>query len=245
MFENNGADAEIKVIDFGLYKKFVSGIEDDVMTEGVGTIYTIAPQVLQGVYTSQADLWSVGVIAYMLLSTHRPFHHKRRKIMIDKIMRVDYTLNKVYWEPISNEAKDFVKNLLILDPKLRMNATIALQHKWLDKAFNLSDRKPEDNVSKAVDESLIHFRNTSQLKKIALNVIAHKSSTEEILQLRKVFDQYDKGNDGIITIEEFKDALEKETKYTDIEIKQLFDSIVSIQKIHVVNSFLSFPLCSF
>ena len=184
------------------------------------------PLSLKGVYTSQADLWSVGVIAYMLLSTHRPFHHKRRKIMIDKIMRVDYSLDKPYWEPISEEAKDMVRSLLVLDPKQRLTATQALQHVWLDKSFNLSDRKPDDVISKAVDESLIHFRNTSQLKKIALNVIAHKSSTDEILQLRKVFDQYDKSNDGIIEFDEFKEAL-KQTNYSEEEIQDLFDSIVS------------------
>jgi serine/threonine protein kinase len=65
LFENKTETAEIKVIDFGLSKKFYAG-QPNYMTERVGTIYTMAPQVIQGVYSAQADLWSVGVIAYMV-----------------------------------------------------------------------------------------------------------------------------------------------------------------------------------
>jgi calcium-dependent protein kinase len=169
MFENDGPNAEIKVIDFGLSKKFAPGTDPE-MNEGVGTVYTMAPQVLQGVYTSQADLWSAGVILYMLLSAHRPFHHQRRKVMIDRIMRVDYTLDKVYWEPISTEAKDLVSHLLVLDPNERLNGTEALKHPWLSKEYALSDRKPDPTVIKAVDASLVVYKDTSRLKKIALNV---------------------------------------------------------------------------
>ena len=86
IFESPHPKAEIKVIDFGLSKKF-GNQATGVMHEGVGTLYSMSPQVLQGVYTSQADLWSAGVIIYMLLSSHRPFYSKKRKVMIDKIMR--------------------------------------------------------------------------------------------------------------------------------------------------------------
>ena len=169
IFESAGPDAEIKVIDFGLSKKFALG-EDDVMKEGVGTLYTMAPQVLQGVYTSQADLWSVGVIVYMLLSAHRPFYHMRRKVMVDAIMRASYDLNKPYWEGISEDAKDMVAKLLVVDPKKRMNATNALQHAWLSKEFQACHRAPPQSVAAATVEGLLAYKNTSELKKIALNV---------------------------------------------------------------------------
>lgn len=61
LFANESPQAEIKLIDFGLSKMF--GHEE--LTDGVGTIYTMAPEVLKGKYTKQADLWSVGVIAYV------------------------------------------------------------------------------------------------------------------------------------------------------------------------------------
>lgn len=169
MFESQKQDAEIKVIDFGLSKKFFSG-ETDIMQEGVGTLYTMAPQVLQGVYSSQADLWSVGVMTYMLLSSHRPFYNKKRRVMIDNIMRGDYNLKSVHWNPISDEAKDMVNNLLVVDPNKRMNASQGLEHNWMSKEFNLSERKPDASVVEAVKESLVNFQHASELKKIALNV---------------------------------------------------------------------------
>ncbi len=141
-----------------------------VMYEGVGTLYSMSPQVLQGIYTSQADLWSCGVIAYMLLSSHRPFYHKRRAVMIDRIMRVDYSFEKEYWDAISDEAKNFIDQLLVLDPKKRMDAGEALKHTWLSKEFSLSDRVPDQSTAYAVQGNLVQYKEASQLKKIALNV---------------------------------------------------------------------------
>lgn len=65
IFANNSPRAEVKLIDFGLSQVFGK----DEMTEGVGTIYTMAPEVLKGSYTKQADLWSIGVIAYVSRSS--------------------------------------------------------------------------------------------------------------------------------------------------------------------------------
>eukprot|EP00980_Cylindrotheca_fusiformis_P002961 scaffold683_cov124-Cylindrotheca_fusiformis.AAC.30 len=223
IFESKHPKAEIKVIDFGLSKKFGTKATG-VMHEGVGTLYSMSPQVLQGVYTSQADMWSAGVIIYMLLSSHRPFYSKKRKIMIDKIMRCDYNFNKDYWNPVSAEAKDMIDNLLVLDPKKRMDATQALKHIWLSKEFKLSDRKPSQDTADAVQDNLMHYENVHALKKIALNVIAHKSSTDEILELRKVFDQYDTANNGTISYDEFMAALH-EKNYSEEKVKQIFDSM--------------------
>ena len=132
----------------------------------------MAPQVLQGVYTSQADLWSCGVIAYMLLSSHRPFYNRKKRIMIDNIMRANFTTNAAYWDPVSDAGKHFVHKLLVLNPKQRLTATQALKHEWLDEKFKLSDRKPDDTVASAVKDSLLNFKDTSELKQIALNVSA-------------------------------------------------------------------------
>jgi len=223
MFENVEDEAEIKVIDFGLSKKFLPD-SDRYMTEGVGTIYTMAPQVLQGIYTSQADLWSIGVIAFMLLSSQKPFYHKRRKRVIDKIMRCDYTFRGAIWDLVSPEAKDYCSSLIVLDPKRRLNAAQALSHKWLSRDFALSDRRPPEDVMKGVEGSLLDYKDSSDLKKVALNVIAHQSSTDKILQLRKAFDQYDSTNDGVITFDEFQRAL-KSCNYTEDQLTDIFCSI--------------------
>ena len=224
MFENKSPEAEVKVIDFGLSKKFVDN-KIGVMREGVGTLYSMAPQVLQGVYTSQADMWSVGVITYMLLSSHRPFYNKKRKIMIDRIMRCDYTFEKDYWKPISDEAKDFISHLLVLDPKVRYKAEQAQKHKWMHKEFKIEDRAPSQSITDRVAGNLMFYKDTAALKKIALNVIAHRSSTNDIIQLRKAFDQFDTANNGVISFDEFKEALKDQSQYSDEDIKSMFDSI--------------------
>jgi serine/threonine protein kinase len=82
----------------------------------------------------------------------------------------NYNFNKDYWEPISDEAKDMINNLLVMDPKKRMDATQALKHKWLSKEFKLSDRKPDQTTADAVQDNLMTYKDTHALKKIALNV---------------------------------------------------------------------------
>ncbi|KAL7559058.1 hypothetical protein ACA910_018413 [Epithemia clementina (nom. ined.)] len=223
MFETNQTNSEVKVIDFGLSKKFL-GDKPGVMTDRVGTVYTMAPQVLQGIYSSQADLWSLGVIAYMLLSASKPFMHKRRRKMIDMIMRGAYHFDAPVWDLISTEAKDFVSKLLVVDPKIRLNAKQALEHEWIVNREKLSDEVPAEDVLMAMPESLLRYKDTSNLKKLALNVIAHRSTADEIVHLRKTFEAYDTERNGVISYEEFKAALEK-AKYSEDSILEIFESI--------------------
>lgn len=209
----------------GLSKKFLNN-QIGVMHKGVGTLYTVSPQVLQGEYSSQADLWSVGVITFMLLSSRRPFYHKDNKVMMSRIKTASYTFKKDYWKPISDEAKDFVARLLVVDVDKRMTAGVALKHVWLTKECPLSESAPDKSTADAVQKNLMHYNKASSLKKIALNVIAHKSSCEEIMELRKLFHQFDTENNGVISYEDFQKAM-KDQKYTEEELKDMFHSIVS------------------
>lgn len=179
MFENRSETAEIKLIDFGLSRKFLPG-QLETMTETVGTMYTMSPQVLQGVYTSQADLWSIGVITYMLLCSHRPFYNRKRSVMIDRIMRATYNFNADYWNHISDDAKHFVSRLLVLDPKLRFDAEKAQGHRWLSKKQNIPESTPDSSVSDAVGDSLLLYKNSGQLKRLALNVSSYMSYSEAV-----------------------------------------------------------------
>jgi serine/threonine protein kinase len=225
MFENKTEHAAVKVIDFGLSKKFIGKAE--YMTERVGTIYTMAPQVLQGVYSSQADLWSLGVLAYMLLSSTKPFYAKRRRVMIDRIMTGRACFDTPVWQNISDDAKDFVRRLLVVDPKERMNAAQCMKHTWIVNREKLPDDIPSEQVLSALDDSLLHYRQTSQLKKLALTVIAHRSTAKDIMLLRKVFDSLDTEKDGKLSYDEFKRGLEK-MNYTEKELDEIFSSIVCL-----------------
>jgi calcium-dependent protein kinase len=169
LFESLDDEAEIKIVDFGLSKKFVN-TEIGQMHEGVGTLYSMAPQVLLGMYSSEADMWSVGVITYMLLSSHMPFFDKNRSVMIERIMWADYNFKKDYWNNISDEAKDLINKLLLLDPQERLDGAGALKHKWLSTEFKLEDRMPSPQTKEMVEGNLLVYKETSRLKKIALNV---------------------------------------------------------------------------
>ena len=74
MFENKTKEAQIKLIDFGIATVYTKR----KLTDRVGTVYTMSPEVIRGKYTSKADLWSIGVTTFMLLSGEKPFWGKTR-----------------------------------------------------------------------------------------------------------------------------------------------------------------------
>lgn len=222
MFESPSPNAEIKVIDFGLSKKYVP--DNPHLMEGVGTIYTMAPQVLQGLYTEKADLWSVGVISFMLLCSEMPFSGRKRRHVIDKIMRCNYSFTSDRWTKISDKAKNFIRGLIEMDPKKRWSADQALESHWLQKEFDLAQRRPSIDVMDNVASSLKSYSGKTKLQKMALMVVAHQSTTEEIVELRKAFDQYDAANNGTIQYGEFTEILGK-MNYPKEEMEDIFASV--------------------
>jgi len=133
----------IKVTDFGLSKIFAEDAQAEiVMKTACGTPGYVAPEVLgHETYSAQVDLWSVGVIVYILLCGFPPFYGDNDAQMFRKIKAGSYKFLSPYWDPISADAKDFVAKLLVVDPKVRMTAEQALGHKWLvGKGANVSTK---------------------------------------------------------------------------------------------------------
>jgi calcium-dependent protein kinase len=191
----------------------------------VGTIYTMSPQVIQGIYDSKVDLWSIGVISYMLLCTAKPFHNKSRSKMIDLILAGEYKREGAAWDGLSDNARDFVQKLLVVDAKHRMDAEQALKHPWLVEREQLPDERPSPEVLANIDNAITSYMHTSALKKLALMVIAHRSTAPAVAELRRVFEQFDTSRDGIISFEELKAAF-LQCNLSDDEIQQLFASLV-------------------
>ena len=205
--------------------------------------YTMSPQVIKGVYTSQSDLWAVGVIAYMLLSSTKPFNGRNRRTMIDQIMEANVSFDSPAWFfHISANAKNFVQKLLLKNPDERWNARDASNHPWIIGREQLPDELPSPEVLEAMDDSLMNYQYTSQLKKLALVVIAHRSSSKEILELRKVFDTFDTKKDGMLSAMEFKDAL-LSINFPENEISAVFAAIVRGIYAGIYLFFLSTPFC--
>ena len=134
-----GDDGEIliKIADFGLSKAFSDG---DPLKTACGTPDYAAPEVLtldQTGYSDAVDLWSIGIITYVLLCGYPPFYAKEQRELFTQILNADYEFPEEDWAQISEDAKDFIRHLLVVDPNERMTATQALHHKWLaDDAAN-------------------------------------------------------------------------------------------------------------
>lgn len=148
-------------------------------------------------------------------------------MLIDQIMRGTVKYDSPIWDTIDPLAKDFVSKLLVVDPRERMTAAQACKHEWITKRELLSNEKPSDDILSKLHHSFVKYQNTTELKKIALNVIAHKSTTADIIELRKVFDSFDKERRGVLTMNEFRIGLES-LNYSDDVIQSIFSSIVSM-----------------
>mmetsp|Transcript_4643 Transcript_4643/g.11518 ORF Transcript_4643/g.11518 Transcript_4643/m.11518 type:complete len:644 (-) Transcript_4643:106-2037(-) len=122
-------DAPLKVADFGLSKIIDPTV---MMATSCGTPSYVAPEVLQAKgYDKAVDLWSIGVIAYILLCGYPPFYSSDLAELFEQIMEADYEFFDEYWGKVSNDAKDFISKLLVVDPKKRMTSQAALVHPWL------------------------------------------------------------------------------------------------------------------
>lgn len=235
LWESPHPDAEIKVIDFGLTKEYSP--QNNILTERVGTLYSMSPETMKGIYTQQADLWSVAVCAFIMLANgqEKPFEGRTPKEVVAKVLRGDFAFEDSLWKDISAEAKDFIRRMLVVEPSDRPTAGEALQHEWIVK-HNL-ERSMNNVVSASfksrICESIVEFADMGEFRKLALNVIAKKSSSSEIIALRKVFEEFDTDLTGTITLEEFKNALSS-SDYTDEEIMEIFKK-VDVNRTNVIN----------
>jgi len=225
IFESKDPDACIKVIDFGLSKKYK--YKGDIMTERVGTLYSMSPQTMQGIYNSQADLWSIGVCTYMLLSNgQRPFEADTPKQLVARVLLGDFNFDGTVWSYISQKAKGFVTELLSVNPQNRPSADQALFHPWVTDVSSLEgySTAPEEEFIQRVRESILRYADQGEFRKLALNVVAKKSRSTEISELRKVFDRFDTKSTGTITLEEFQDVFAR-FDYSEDAIKAIFRKI--------------------
>jgi len=185
-------EAVVKITDFGLSKIFADSAEGEVvMKTACGTPGYVAPEVLTHEnYSSQVDLWSIGVIVYILLCGFPPFYGDNDAQMFRKIKAGSYKFLSPYWDKISLDAKDFVGKLLVVDPKQRMDCRAALKHRWLVSeqvsSKNLFDASgsgpraaaPEPETDSGVDTMQQMFTDFNIERKVGVGMEA----------LRKAFD---------------------------------------------------------
>ena len=181
LFENKAEDSDIKLIDFGLARKHKS--REAPMTTIVGTPYYLAPEVLAKSYDKAVDLWSIGVIAYILMCGYPPFNGANNKEVYASVKRGLYHFPAAEWGHVSHAAKDFVVRLLQTDPRNRMTAMQALRHPWI--VHHNLDRIPAANTAEHKD--VIHIvnddeeENSTSFVEVVLEEALHKSVTQPML----------------------------------------------------------------
>ncbi|XP_052202314.1 calcium-dependent protein kinase 29-like [Diospyros lotus] len=218
LFVSRDKDAPLKAIDFGLSVFIERG---KVYKDIVGTAYYIAPEVLKQNYGKEIDVWSAGVILYILLSGVPPFWAENEKDIFEAILKGQVDLECPPWPSISTGAKSLIRKMLMVDPKMRITAAQALEDPWLREDGSASST-PLDS---AVLMRMKQFRAMNKLKKLALKVIAENLPKEEIQGLRQVFENMDTDGSGTITYEELKTGLHTlGSKLSDAEIKALMNA---------------------
>ncbi|XP_066061945.1 calcium/calmodulin-dependent protein kinase type IV-like [Chamaea fasciata] len=130
LYADLSPDAPLKIGDFGL-SKIVD--EQDTMKTVCGTPGYCAPEILHGCpYGPEVDMWSVGVITYILLCGFEPFFDPRGdQYMYSRILTCDYEFVSPWWDEVSPNAKDLVRKLIVLDPQKRLTVHQALEHPWV------------------------------------------------------------------------------------------------------------------
>ncbi|XP_068491490.1 calcium-dependent protein kinase 11-like isoform X2 [Phaseolus vulgaris] len=218
LFDTPASKATLKVIDFGFSVFFKPG---QTFSDIVGTCYYMAPEVLCKQSGPEVDVWSAGVILYILLRGLPPFWAKSESGVYKQILHeeVDFASNP--WPSISGSAKDLIKQMLDKDPKKRISAHEVLCHPWIvDDSV-----APDKPLDPAVLTRLKHFSTMNKLKKMALRVIVERLSEEEIGGLKELFRMIDEDNSGTITFQELKDGLKSVgCDLMESEIKSLMEA---------------------
>ncbi|XP_034687435.1 calcium-dependent protein kinase 8-like isoform X2 [Vitis riparia] len=202
LFANKKEAAPLKTIDFGLSVDFKHG---ERFSEIVGSPYYMAPEVLKHNYGPEIDIWSAGVILYILLCGIPPFWAETEQGVAQAIIRAVVDFKRDPWPKVSDKAKELVKKMLDPDPKKRLTAQEVLDHPWLQDAKSV----PNVSLGESVKARLKQFSMMNKLKKKALQVMAEHLSMEEVAGIKEAFKTMDINNRGQINLDELRTGLHK------------------------------------
>lgn len=216
------ANAHIKVIDFGFSTRFTPG---GFMSTRACTNNYVAPEVLNGKYTEACDIWSLGVVIYVLLSGQKPFWGDDEAQMLDKVARCAYNFDDPpCWTSTSNDAKDIIRRILVLESADRLTAVKMLEHAWIAQ---LAPRASMDRLQPEVMAQLRAFDTLGKFKRAAMTALAQQLHEDSINELAGVFQALDEDGDGSLSIAEMKRGLKQVGVQVSEEVPQLLPHVDS------------------
>jgi len=185
--------------------------EKNIMSARVGTTYYMSPEVLQGNYDNKCDIWSCGVILYIMLCGYPPFDGETEHDIMKAISRKKFSFPEEEWKMISDDAKDLIKHM-ICDADKRYNADNVLNHQWFEKCTSLAKEPANFNSN-----SLKNYNNLYKLTKFVIEFIASRIGECNIHHLRTILEEMDANKDRTLTINEIRDALNKMTEIGNMD----------------------------
>ena len=200
-YQNEDNNNSIKIIDFGLSQFYDDNI-NRIMNTKVGTSYYVAPEVLNGNYNEKCDIWSAGVILYILLSGDPPFNGSNDSAIYKKIKKMEFNFPYEKWNNISSDAIDLINKCICLEEN-RLSAKEILKHPW----FKILEDN-NDNYNFNMDK-IVNYVKLGTFQKMVLNYIASRLSEDEIKDLKKLFILFDCDKDGSINRNDFREGFRK------------------------------------
>ncbi|XP_010427515.1 PREDICTED: CDPK-related kinase 7-like isoform X2 [Camelina sativa] len=201
LFATKDESSPLKAIDFGL-SDYVR--PDERLNDIVGSAYYVAPEVLHRTYGTEADMWSIGVIAYILLCGSRPFWARSESGIFRAVLKAEPNFEEAPWPSLSADAVDFVKRLLNKDYRKRLTAAQALCHPWLVGSHEL--KIPSDMIIYKLVKVYIM---SSSLRKSALAALAKTLTVAQLTYLQEQFNLLGPSKNGYISMQNYKTAILK------------------------------------
>ncbi|KAJ4774462.1 Calcium-dependent protein kinase [Rhynchospora pubera] len=200
LFSSREENSVLKIIDFGL-SDFIK--PDERLNDIVGSAYYVAPEVLHRSYSTEADMWSIGVITYILLCGSRPFWARTESGIFRSVLRADPNYDDSPWPSISPEAKDFVRRFLNKDYRKRMTAAQALTHPWL------RDQQMQVPLDIFIYKLVKAYLRATPFKRAALKALSKAITEDEVIYIRSQYNLLEPSKDGRLSLDNFKSALLK------------------------------------
>jgi len=205
LLEDAEGSLNIKLVDFGAATFFH---KHKRLTGKLGTAYYVAPEVLQGAYDEKCDVWSCGIILFILLCGHPPFKGENTGEILEKITQRDFSTSDGAWNLVSKEGIELVNRILVPADQ-RISAEQALGHLWIQTYAAAT--APSNDLLASVMGSLKSFHSATKLKDAVLTFLTSQAlSLQDTKELREVFRSIDKNGDGKLSREELLDKY-KET----------------------------------
>ena len=211
LYENKSQFSDIKVIDFGLSRKH---LHVDDLHSVVGSPFYVAPEVLNGNYDEKCDVWSIGILAYCLLAGCPPFYSTSKEEVFKKIKYQALQFPEDKFVNVSENAKNFIKNVLIKNPKKRPTAMTALNEPWFQVEF--SHEIHNNDLHFSCLEKINTFHKPFTFTQRVLELLVKYLPNAQIEKFKNIFNALDKKKIGFISVSD----LEKVMKQLELKVNE-------------------------